>query len=117
MKNILKLEELAMFALALYLYTTLDLSWWLFAAFFLAPDLGMLGYLVNSKTGAVTYNITHHKALAVACYLAGVLLTMPVLTFAGIIMFAHSSFDRVLGYGLKYSDNFKNTHLGVIGRT
>lgn len=115
MKNILKLEELGMLLLALYLFSQLDYSWWLFAAFFLAPDIGMLGYLVNAKTGAFTYNFTHHKAIAIACYLVGAFLSIPVLMFAGIIMFAHSSFDRVLGYGLKYSDNFKNTHLGTIG--
>ena len=28
----------------------------------------------------------------------------------------HSSFDRVLGYGLKHEDAFQNTHLGRIGR-
>lgn len=28
-----------------------------------------------------------------------------------------SSFDRVLGYGLKHEDAFQNTHLGVIGRS
>lgn len=44
-------------------------------------------------------------------------MNMPVFMFIGIVMFAHSSFDRVLGYGLKYCDNFKNTHLGAIGKT
>lgn len=117
MKFILKLEELAMLLLAIYLYSLLDYSWWLFAALFLAPDLGMLGYLVNTKTGAFTYNFFHHKGVAIAFYLAGVLLNMPVCMFIGIVMFAHSSFDRVLGYGLKYPDNFKNTHLGAIGKT
>lgn len=117
MKNILKLEELLMLALAIYLFTFLDYSWWLFAAFFLAPDLGLLGYLVNTKIGAITYNFFHHKGVAIAFYFGGILLNMPVCMFIGIIMFAHSSFDRVLGYGLKYSDNFKNTHLGTIGKT
>ncbi|HMQ79349.1 MAG TPA: DUF4260 domain-containing protein [Ignavibacteria bacterium] len=116
MKNILKLEELLMLALAIYLFTFLDYNWWLFAAFFLAPDLGMLGYLANAKIGAFTYNITHHKGIAIASYLSGTFFDIPVLMFAGLILFAHSSFDRVLGYGLKYSDNFKNTHLGTIGR-
>lgn len=106
-----------MLALAVYLYTLLDYSWWLFAAFFLAPDIGMLGYLINTKTGAFTYNIFHHKGIALAFYMAGALLSMPVFMFVGIIMFAHSSFDRVLGYGLKYADNFKNTHLGVLGKS
>lgn len=24
--------------------------------------------------------------------------------------------DRIFGYGLKYSDDFKHTHLGMIGK-
>ena len=31
-------------------------------------------------------------------------------------LYGHSSFDRVLGYGLKHEDAFQNTHLGRIGR-
>jgi len=46
----------------------------------------------------------------------GSLLSVPWLMFAGTILFGHSSFDRVLGYGLKYEDAFQNTHLGRIGR-
>lgn len=30
---------------------------------------------------------------------------------------AHSTFDRVLGYGLKYPDSFKHTSIGYIGNT
>ncbi|HRJ84641.1 MAG TPA: DUF4260 domain-containing protein [Ignavibacteria bacterium] len=116
MKNILKLEELAMLALGIYLFTLLPYDWWLFAAFFFAPDLGMLGYLANSKIGAFTYNLFHHKGIAIAVYIAGIFAASSVLMFAGIILFAHSSFDRLLGYGLKYGDNFKNTHLGLIGK-
>ncbi|NIT59671.1 MAG: DUF4260 family protein, partial [Aliifodinibius sp.] len=33
-----------------------------------------------------------------------------------IIWCAHIGFDRVLGYGLKYSAGFGFTHLGFIGR-
>jgi hypothetical protein len=116
MKLTLRLEELAMLGLGIYLFTLLDYPWWMFAAFFLAPDIGMLGYLVNSKTGAVTYNFFHLKSLAIVLYLAGIYFIVPELMFAGIIVFSHSSFDRLLGYGLKYSDNFKNTHLGLIGK-
>ena len=116
MKNIIKLEELAMLSLAIYLFTLLNIKWWLFAVFFLAPDLGMLGYLFNSRIGAFTYNLFHHKGIAIAVYLAGIFLSNEYFMFAGVILFAHSSFDRILGYGLKYSDNFKNTHLGVIGK-
>ncbi len=116
MKNILKIEELFMFLLGMYLFSMINYSWWLFAALFLAPDIGLLGYIFGAKTGALTYNLTHHKGLAIAVYLCGVYFISPVLMLVGTIMFAHSSFDRILGYGLKYSVNFKETHLGTIGK-
>jgi hypothetical protein len=115
MKNLLKTEELFMFLLGLYLFSLLNYPWWLFAALFLAPDIGLLGYLFGVKTGAITYNLTHHKGLAIAFYLAGLYFTSPALMLCGMVMFAHSSFDRILGYGLKYPGNFKETHLGTIG--
>ena len=116
MKNLLKMEELFMFILALYMFSFLNYSWWLFVLLFLAPDIAILGYLINTRIGAITYNITHHKGIAIALYLAGSIITIPVLQFTGVLMFAHSSFDRVLGYGLKYTYDFKATHLGSIGK-
>jgi Domain of unknown function (DUF4260) len=116
MKNLLKLEELLMFGLALFLFSGLDYSWAWYALLFFAPDLSMLGYLANPRLGAWTYNLVHHKGLAVALYALGSLLSVPWLMFAGTLLFGHSSFDRVLGYGLKHEDAFQNTHLGRIGR-
>lgn len=116
MKNLLRLEELLMFALALFLFSGLNASWGLFALLFFAPDLSMLGYLINPRLGAWTYNLIHHKGLGITLYAFGSLLTIPWLTFAGTLLFAHSSFDRILGYGLKHEDSFQNTHLGKIGR-
>jgi hypothetical protein len=34
-----------------------------------------------------------------------------------LIFLAHSTFDRVAGYGLKYFDSFDHTHLGWIGKS
>jgi hypothetical protein len=116
MRTLLKIEEAAMFALALVAYNVLDLPWWWFFALLLLPDLAALGYLAGPGVGAATYNVAHHKAVAIAAYLAGVSLNLQWLIVAGIILFAHSSMDRVLGYGLKYPDSFQNTHLGQIGR-
>jgi hypothetical protein len=31
-------------------------------------------------------------------------------------LFGHSAFDRMLGYGMKYTDSFQHTHLGLIGK-
>jgi len=116
MKNLLKLEELLMLGLALFLFSKLDYGWGWYALLFLTPDLSMVGYLANPRLGAWTYNLIHHKGLAVALYVLGALLSIPSLMFAGTILFGHSSFDRVLGYGLKHEDAFQNTHLGRIGR-
>jgi hypothetical protein len=115
MKNLLRMEEAAMFALAIYLNSFLPFAGWVFWAWFLAPDLGMLGYLINTRVGSFTYNLVHHKGIAILLYFAGFFLTIHELTLAGVVLFGHSSFDRIFGYGLKFFDNFKNTHLGWIG--
>ena len=117
MKNLLKLEELFMLGLALFLFSKLDYGWGWFALLFLTPDLSMIGYVMNPRVGSWTYNLIHHKGLAVALYVLGSLLSIPWLMFAGTILLGHSSFDRVLGYGLKYPDEFQNTHLGRIGKS
>ena len=116
MKNLLKLEELSLLGLSLFLFSGLDYGWGWYALLFLTPDLSMVGYLANPRLGSWTYNLIHHKGLAVALYLLGYLFSTPWLMFAGTLLLGHSSFDRVFGYGLKYPDAFQNTHLGVIGR-
>lgn len=116
MKTLLRLEELAMFAASILLFRTLNMEWWWYAAFFLAPDLGMVGYLINTKIGAAMYNLTHHKGIAVVLMAIGFLEADQTLAFIGLIMFGHASFDRMIGYGLKYSDDFKHTHLGWVGK-
>ena len=116
MKNLLRLEELLLFGLALFLFSQSEYDWRWYALLFLGPDLSMLGYLANPQVGAWTYNLIHHKGLAVALYVLGNLLAVPWLMFAGTLLLGHSSLDRVFGYGLKYLDAFQNTHLGKIGR-
>ena len=116
MKNLLKLEELSLLGLALFLFYGLDYGWGWYALLFLTPDLSMVGYLANPRLGAWTYNLIHHKGLAVVLYVLGSLLSIPWLMFAGTLLLGHSSFDRVFGYGLKHEDAFQNTHLGRIGR-
>src|SRR5688572_22423899 len=116
MKTFISIEELFIGLLALFLFGTLGYDWWWFPLLLLAPDLSMLGYLAGPRVGAFTYNFFHHKAVAVTCYVVGTLIVSTPLQFAGLILLAHSSFDRVLGYGLKYPDSFEHTHLGMIGR-
>jgi len=114
MKNLIKLEELALFAGAVFLLYQfhLHIAWWLYMILFFSPDIGMLGYLINTKAGAFTYNLFHHKAVVVAVIAIGYFLKNDAVELYGLIMLAHSSFDRVLGFGLKYPDDFKHTSLG-----
>ncbi len=115
MKNLLKAEEAALLALSIFLNQTLiPYAWWWFWVLFLAPDVSMIGYIVNTKVGAILYNLAHHKGIAILCFAFGLMLASTAWQFAGLLLLGHSSFDRILGYGLKYPDNFKNTHLGWI---
>ena len=116
MKTILKLEELAMFGFSIWLFSTMDHSWWWFPVLILTPDLSMFGYLANNKVGACCYNLAHHKGIALLCIVAGMYIYSPSLELAGIILFGHSSMDRLMGYGLKYEGGFSFTHLGKIGK-
>lgn len=114
MKQLLNIEQVAQLALAilgLYLQP-ITIAWWLWPIVFLAPDFGMLGYLVNSRIGAWLYNLVHHKATAALFIFIGYFSALPVVLFIGLILYAHSAFDRMLGYGLKYENGFKHTHLG-----
>ncbi|MUP44645.1 DUF4260 family protein [Gramella sp. BOM4] len=115
MKLSLKMEEFAMLLLGVWAFSLLNYSWWWFAGLFFLPDIGMLGYLANDKIGAICYNIFHHKGIAIGLGLTGIFIQSTELQLAGIILFSHSSFDRMLGYGLKYEKGFKFTHLGEIG--
>ena len=116
MQTILKIEELAQFLFGVFLFSQLDYVWWWFLALLLTPDIGMLGYLINTKVGAFTYNLFHHKAIGIAIGLSGFYLNNSLLILIGVILFSHASFDRIFGYGLKYPNSFKNTHLGSIGK-
>lgn len=117
MKLVLKLEELMMFGLGIYLFSLLEYQWWWFLVLLLAPDLGMVGYVFGNKVGAMAYNLFHHKGVALLIYLLGVFLSVPLLKLVGIILFSHAALDRVFGYGLKYDRGFKYTHLGEIGNS
>jgi hypothetical protein len=116
MKTVIKLEELGLFILGIYLFSLLSYQWWWFLVLILAPDFSMLGYIFNTKTGAFFYNIFHHKGIAILLYLIGCYLKIEFLQLIGVILFSHASMDRIFGYGLKYEKGFKHTHLGEIGK-
>lgn len=117
MKNLFRIEEAMQLILAIFLFTHLPFAWWTYVVWFLAPDISMLGYIFGPRIGAYFYNLFHHKGIAVLVYLIGAYISSHVVMLAGLVLFGHSAFDRILGYGLKYTDDFKHTHLGWIGKS
>ncbi|WCT13239.1 DUF4260 domain-containing protein [Mucilaginibacter jinjuensis] len=114
----IQIEEAAMTSIAVYFLTFhgLGISFWWWILLFFSPDISMLGYLVGSKAGGWLYNLFHHRALALTMAFTGFLTHQEIVMAAGILLFAHSSFDRMLGFGLKYPDSFNHTNLGWTGK-
>ncbi|MBX2892753.1 MAG: DUF4260 domain-containing protein [Saprospiraceae bacterium] len=116
MKTLLNIEEWGIFLLCIFLFSRLPFAWWWFPALLLLPDIGMLGYLAGPKVGAFAYNLLHHRAVAAIVAAYALWADKAHWKLAAIILFAHISMDRALGYGLKYEDSFQHTHLGFIGK-
>ena len=116
MAALLKLEELGQFLFAILLFSQMDYAWWIFPACLLLPDLSMVGYIFNPKSGAWLYNLFHHKLVAILVLIIGFWMDDSAVTLAGIILFGHAAMDRIFGYGLKFQDHFNHTHLGRIGK-
>jgi hypothetical protein len=111
---LLRLEGAAVFGASIALYLHADFSILALVLLFLVPDLSALGYLAGPRVGAATYDVAHTELWPIVLAVAGVLGDVPVLTQVGLIWLAHIGIDRLLGYGLKYPTQFKDTHLGRI---
>ncbi len=118
MKLVLKLESLGLLILFSVIYFHFyPGKWGTFLAFFFVPDVSFTLYLINKKMATIAYNAFHHQGLLTVVLLSGFFLQNDWLTSISLIFLAHSTFDRMAGYGLKYSDNFDHTHLGWIGKS
>lgn len=110
--TILRIEALGVLAAACALYAHQGYSWQTFAIFFLLPDVSMIGYAFGKRVGAALYNVGHSYLIPAMIGAMGLALNNELAMTAAIIWIAHIGFDRALGYGLKYPDAFKHTHLG-----
>jgi hypothetical protein len=118
MKNILKLESVGLFILFTGSYFHFySGTWGLYLALFFIPDLSFAFYLITKKIGAIAYNVFHHQGVLVLLFLIGYFVKEDYIMKVALIFLAHSTFDRVAGYGLKYFDSFDHTHLGWIGKS
>jgi hypothetical protein len=115
-RTLLRLEGLAVFAVALGAYLWLGSEpWWLFLVLLLVPDVSFLGYLGGPRVGALTYNAAHSTIGPIALLAAGALTDSGLVVSLALIWAAHIGLDRAIGYGLKYGAGFGFTHLGRIG--
>lgn len=108
---LLRIEEALFLVGAVLLYAHFHFSWLLFAILILAPDLFMLGYLLNPRAGAAIYNLAHTLAIPVILFATAYFKNSPRVAAIALIWTAHIAFDRLLGYGLKYPLKFNDTHL------
>jgi hypothetical protein len=108
---LLRTEGGIVFALSLLMYGELKANWILLAVLILVPDLSILAYLSGVRIGATLYNLVH--TLVGPLVLIGFSVTDKQLWLVpyGLIWTAHIGVDRLLGYGLKYPTNFRDTHL------
>jgi hypothetical protein len=113
--RLLRLEGAALLAGSLLAYTTTGRSWWLVPLTLLLPDLSWIGYLAGTKVGARVYNLGHITPLPGVLIAVGWWQNTSLAVALGLIWHAHIGLDRMLGYGLKYGDDFQHTHLSGIG--
>ena len=115
-RAVLRIEALAILALAASAYFRLGGNPWLFAILFFVPDLSFFAYALNARVGAAAYNAMHSYAPPALLGMVGLLLGADIVWQLALIWSAHIGFDRSLGYGLKYASGFNRTHLGLVGK-
>ena len=71
----------------------------------------MLGYLSNNKVGAFFYNLGHVFAFPLILMLLAVITSKESFLAIALIWIAHIFLGKMIGYGLKYNEGFKVTHL------
>jgi hypothetical protein len=113
---VLRAEAIAIFVTGVLLYLQLNGNGLWLLPLLLAPDLSMVGYLGGPRLGAITYNLAHNLVTALGLLAIGWFVPVAPLALAGAVLLAHVGMDRTLGYGLKLPADFKDTHLGRIGR-
>ena len=114
LRNWIKWEYIIGFVCVFAIYIYLDYSILLFFLLLFVPDISMIGYVINTKIGASLYNIGHHFSLPTILLTISIVFNSSTVLLIALIWIAHIVMDRALGYGLKYANDFKNTHLQKI---
>ena len=80
MKVLIKFEGLALLLLSLYLYFfVFDFSVLLLIALLFVPDVSMVGYALNNRLGAYSYNVIHSLITPSILFMVGLNFKSDVL--------------------------------------
>ncbi len=112
----LRLEGVAAFVAGLAIFGASGGPWLLAVPLLLLPDFSAIGYLHSPRVGAFSYNLVHNWAIGLTVLGVGVWAGSVPVVIAGAILIAHVGMDRAVGYGLKSSTSFHDTHLGRMGK-
>ncbi|WP_135820277.1 DUF4260 family protein [Halostella litorea] len=112
-RTVLRVEGLAVLALALAGYAASDGPLWLLLALALAPDLSMLGYLAGPRFGSASYDLVHTYTLSLALGVAGLWVDGHAAVLVALVWTGHIGADRFFGYGRKFESGFEDTHLSA----
>jgi hypothetical protein len=109
----LRIEGATLLAGSLIAFPAAHQSWWLVPLTLLVPDTSMLAYLGGKGLGARIYNLVHVTPPGAVLIGIGTWRDDRLVVALGLIWLAHIGIDRLLGYGLKYEDDFQHTHLST----
>ena len=107
----LHLEGLAALVTSVALYAEFGQSWLLFIVLLFTPDLAFIPYMLDAEIGRKIYNVVHAYVLPLLLGTVALLTDWELGIALALIWCAHISMDRMIGYGLKYPGDFKDTHL------
>ena len=113
---ILRAEQLAICAAGIGLWMANGGTPWFLMPAWLLVDLSMVGYLGGPRLGSITYNAAHNVVLPMVLIGLAWWTATAWLLLASAVFITHVGLDRALGYGLKLPSDFRDTHLGRIGK-
>jgi hypothetical protein len=113
---ILRAEQVAICATGIVLWIANGGPPLLLIPAWLVVDLSMVGYLAGPLPGSITYNAAHNLVLPLALLGLGWWTDTGWMVLGTAVFLTHIGLDRTLGYGLKLPTDFRDTHLGRIGR-
>lgn len=107
-------EGIALLLVTLILYAKLDFNWGTFAILLFTPDLPMILYVMDKRTGSIAYNLVHTIIFPLILAYYSYSIGNSVGIQLSLIWLAHIGMDHCFGYGFKYLGQMKETHFSRV---